>query len=113
MPPGSSLLRPKVGVCFNEPKTEMRRVFVIGAVAFVPALAAAQAGSTRTLLDQYCVTCHNQKLKIAGLLLDQADPARAGDQAELWEKVIRKLRAGMMPPLALPRPEPAAVEQAA
>jgi hypothetical protein len=82
-------------------------------VAFVPALAAAQAGSTRTLLDQYCVTCHNQKLKIAGLLLDQADPARAGDQAELWEKVIRKLRAGMMPPLGLPRPEPAAVEQAA
>ena len=90
----------------------MRRVFLLGAVTLLP-LAAAQAGPTRALLDQYCVTCHNQKLKTAGLMLDQADLARVRDHAELWEKVIRKLRAGMMPPLGLPRPEPAAIEQAA
>ena len=91
----------------------MRRVFLFGAVTLLPALAAAQAGPTRALLDQYCVTCHNQKLKTAGLMLNQADLARVGDHAELWEKVIRKLRAGMMPPLGLPRPEPAAIEEAA
>jgi hypothetical protein len=91
----------------------MRRILVLGAVALLPALAAAEAGSTRALLDQYCVTCHNQKLKTAGLMLDQADPSRPEDRAELWEKVVRKLRAGMMPPLGLPRPEPRAIEQAA
>ena len=91
----------------------MRGVFICGTIAFLPALAAAQAGSARALFDQYCVTCHNQKLKTAGLMLDQADPSRPEDRAELWEKVVRKLRAGMMPPLGFPRPEPAAIEQAA
>jgi hypothetical protein len=79
----------------------------------LPAVAGAQPGPTRALLDKYCVTCHNQKLKTAGLTLDLADLGRAGERAELWEKVVRKLRAGMMPPLGLPRPEPATMEQAA
>ena len=91
----------------------MRGMFICGIIALLPALAVAQAGSTRALLDQYCVTCHNEKLKTAGLLLDQADLGRAGEHAELWEKVIRKLRAGMMPPMGMPRPQPAAMEQAA
>ena len=64
----------------------------------------------RAVLDQYCVTCHNQKLKTAGLLLDRMDLAHVGDQAEAWEKVVRKLRAGMMPPQGLPRPTPAVYE---
>jgi hypothetical protein len=64
----------------------------------------------RALLDQYCVTCHNEKLKTAGLMLDALDLARLGDQAEIGEKIVRKLRAGMMPPTGMPRPEPAAME---
>jgi hypothetical protein len=64
----------------------------------------------RAVLDQYCVTCHNQKLKTAGLQLDKMDLARVGEQAETWEKVVRKLRAGMMPPQGLPRPTPGAYE---
>lgn len=64
----------------------------------------------RALLDQYCVTCHNQKLKTANLMLDKLDPARVGVDAEAWEKVVRKLRAGMMPPQGMPRPDPAAYE---
>src|SRR5437868_2135040 len=52
----------------------------------------------RALLDQYCVSCHNQRTKSGGLALDQVDLAKAGENAELWEKVIRKLRSGMMPP---------------
>src|SRR5580704_16649027 len=62
----------------------------------------------RAVIDQYCVTCHNQKLKTAGLQLDKMDLAHVGEQAEAWEKVVRKLRAGMMPPSGLPRPAPAA-----
>jgi hypothetical protein len=64
----------------------------------------------RALLNQYCVTCHNQKLKTANLMLDKLDPARVGPDAEAWEKVVRKLRAGMMPPQGMPRPDPAAYE---
>jgi len=66
--------------------------------------------SQRAVLDQYCVTCHNQKLKTAGLLLDKLDLAHVGEHAEQWEKVVRKLRAGMMPPSGLPRPNAATYE---
>jgi hypothetical protein len=57
------------------------------------------------LLKQYCYGCHNQKLKTAGLALDALDPAEAGAQPEVWEKVVLKLQAGSMPPAGLPRPE--------
>jgi hypothetical protein len=62
------------------------------------------------MLDRYCVTCHNQKLKTAGLLLDMVDVAKVSDHADVWEKVVRKLRAGQMPPAGLPRPDGAAQE---
>jgi mono/diheme cytochrome c family protein len=58
----------------------------------------------RALLDQYCVTCHNDRAKTANLSLQGLDLARTADHAELWEKVIRKLRAGVMPPPDMPRP---------
>src|SRR5262245_11128418 len=58
----------------------------------------------RALLDQYCVTCHNERAKTAGLMLDKMDLDRLADSAETWEKVIRKLRGGMMPPTGRPRP---------
>jgi len=53
----------------------------------------------RAMLDQYCVTCHNQQLKTAGLMLDKADLNDIPGGAETWEKVVMKLRSGMMPPL--------------
>ena len=65
------------------------------------------AAAQRSLLDQYCVTCHNQKAKIGGLALDTVDLYRPGDNAETLEKVIRKLRAGMMPPAGSKRPDAA------
>ena len=69
--------------------------------------ARAQSGpSVRAVLDQYCVTCHNEKLKTAGLMLDKADIAHPGASAELWEKVLKKLHAGEMPPPGRPRPDP-------
>ena len=78
--------------------------------ATVPAVVAMSAASERALLDQYCVTCHNQRLKTAGLTLDQLDLAQIHDHAEVWEKVVRKLRAGMMPPSGLRRPDAPVME---
>jgi Protein of unknown function (DUF1592)/Protein of unknown function (DUF1588)/Protein of unknown function (DUF1585)/Protein of unknown function (DUF1587)/Protein of unknown function (DUF1595)/Cytochrome C oxidase, cbb3-type, subunit III len=62
------------------------------------------------LVNQYCVTCHNEKAKTAGLMLDKLDIDHAGEHAEAWEKVVRKLRGGMMPPQGMPRPEQAQID---
>ena len=64
----------------------------------------AEASTHRRTLDRYCVTCHNQKLATAGLKLDEADVGNPGDGAETWEKVVRKLRTGIMPPPNMPQP---------
>jgi hypothetical protein len=72
-----------------------------------PTLAAARA-----VLDQYCVTCHNEKAITAGLQLDNLDLEQVGNHAETWEKVARKLRTREMPPPGLPRPDPAAYTEA-
>jgi mono/diheme cytochrome c family protein len=63
--------------------------------------------------QQYCVTCHNDKAKIAGMILDPAQLTRAGEQAETWEKVVRKLRSGAMPPPGSPRPDAATYDRMA
>jgi mono/diheme cytochrome c family protein len=68
-----------------------------------PAQVADAAGE-RALLNQYCVTCHNEKLKTGGLELDKLDTAHVAEHAEKWELVVRKLRSGMMPPSGMPRP---------
>src|SRR5712691_2545771 len=61
----------------------------------------------RAVLDKYCITCHNQRLHTAGLALDSLDVTSPGSSAEVWEKVIAKLRAGSMPPPGVPRPDAA------
>jgi cytochrome c5 len=71
---------------------------------------ATDVATQRALIDQYCVTCHNAKLKTANLLLDQLDLAHLSANAEIGEKVVRKLRAGMMPPINMKRPDPATME---
>jgi hypothetical protein len=88
--------------------------FILGCLASLSVAASmswGQAAAQRAVLNQYCVTCHNQKLKSAGLMLDKLDLAQVGSNAETWEKVVRKLRAGMMPPAGAPRPA-AAVHEA-
>ena len=66
--------------------------------------AAAPASSHRPLLDRSCVTCHNERLKTADLRLDQIDVANPGAEAEVWEKVVRKVHTGTMPPPNMPQP---------
>jgi mono/diheme cytochrome c family protein len=63
------------------------------------------------LVTQYCATCHNSKAKVAGLALDGTDLlAHVSQNAEMFEKVVRKLRAGMMPPPGAPRPDAAVLQ---
>ncbi len=75
-----------------------------------PQASARAVSADRALLDRYCVTCHNARLKTAGLALDGLDPANVAADAATWEKVTRKLRAGSMPPVGLPRPDRTAAQ---
>jgi cytochrome c5 len=66
---------------------------------------AVSAISSRALLNEYCVVCHNERLKTAGLMLDKADVQQVGGGAEVWEKVVKKVRSGAMPPAGRRRPD--------
>ena len=66
------------------------------------------AAVDRAMLDKYCVTCHNDRLKTAGLMLDKLDATNVAADAAMWETVAQKLRSGTMPPAGLPRPDEAA-----
>jgi len=68
---------------------------------------------TQAAVAKYCTTCHSERLKTAGLVLDPAGLTRPGDQSETWEKVLRQLRAGTMPPSGAPRPPQAFYARAA
>src|SRR5437667_7868652 len=70
------------------------------------------ATSGRAILDRYCVGCHNERMKAnyAGLALDAIDLSKPGDRSDVWERVVRKLRAGLMPPAGRPRPDASAQE---
>jgi len=77
------------------------------AVAPAPTPAQQTAASTphQTVVRRYCVSCHNQRLKTAGLMLDTLDAEHPEASPAEWEKVIVKLRAGSMPPTGSPRPD--------
>jgi Protein of unknown function (DUF1592)/Protein of unknown function (DUF1588)/Protein of unknown function (DUF1587)/Protein of unknown function (DUF1585)/Protein of unknown function (DUF1595) len=76
-----------------------------------PANTQPSAAAQRALLDRYCVGCHSQRAKTAGqesarkLTLDDLDPGRVSEHPAKWELVVRKLRAGMMPPAQSRRPD--------
>ena len=72
--------------------------------AFRHNLLAAADPSRQVFLDQYCGGCHNEKAKVAGLVLTNSTPDNPSAHPEIWEKAIRKLGAGEMPPAGLPRP---------
>jgi mono/diheme cytochrome c family protein len=85
------------------------RLPVLALAASLAALLHAAPIQPHALISQYCVTCHNQKARTAGLLLDNLaadlDTGNVGAHAETWEKVVRKLRVGAMPPQGMPRPD--------
>ena len=100
----------------------MKRILLITLYMAVPGLLlAAESANNRALLDQYCVICHNQavvnsvaaaneglqttQLRNLGLTLDTEDVSNLALNPEVWEKVIKKLRVGVMPPPNYPRPD--------
>ena len=72
--------------------------------------AATTASPDSTFLTQYCIGCHNQRAKVAGLALDTLDLSKMGADAETWEKAVKKIRTGMMPPSGARRPERTALD---
>lgn len=84
---------------------------------FIPAflaMALAAWGQTSAasmqpaeVVNKYCVGCHNEKLKTGGLVLEKLDFSNVPSNARVWEKVIRKVGTGSMPPLGMPRPDQA------
>ena len=76
-------------------------------VARGPSASPAGPDEAAATLQQYCVTCHNARLKTAGLVIDPAMLSDVASGAEQWEKVVRKLRTTSMPPAGAPRPDAA------
>jgi mono/diheme cytochrome c family protein len=72
--------------------------------------AAVSGPAAAAFLKQYCISCHNSRARAGGLALDALDPAVVEEHAEPWEKVVRKLRTGMMPPQGAPKPSAVARE---
>jgi hypothetical protein len=62
------------------------------------------------LVQKYCLTCHSARVKTGGLSLEGMNPAEAAAHSDVWEKVVMKLRGGMMPPQGMPRPDEATLE---
>jgi hypothetical protein len=101
-------------------KSLVNRMFVgilgVAVLSSISHAGPAQAGSPtakpldRSLLDKYCVTCHNEKLKTGGLALDKLDINDVHGNSEVLEKMVRKLRSQQMPPDGMPRPDKATLD---
>jgi len=78
--------------------------------ARVPVPAPVPDVNAKAVVDQYCVTCHNARLKTGGLVLQDFDFEHLADHAQVAETVVRKLRAGLMPPTNMKRPDPATMD---
>ena len=92
-------------ILYEVPEKAIPRLLCFAAVPF---LCAAQ--QPRELLDKYCVSCHSDELRTGGLSLEGANLADIPKGAETWEKVIRKVRVGAMPPQGMPRPDKTALD---
>src|SRR5256712_2790373 len=102
------LRRGAIPLLAEEGNNTMRRILfatVILLASYASPASAQSPQTDRTLLDTYCVTCHNQKTAVAGLMLDKVDAAKAGQDPAVWEKVVHKLRSRALPPPGRPRPD--------
>ena len=73
--------------------------------------AAAREPADAAVLQQYCVTCHSERTAAGSLSLEGLDPTHVSEHADTWEKVVRKLRTGAMPPQGARRPDAATLER--
>ncbi len=68
--------------------------------------ATAVVNRQQLLVNRYCVTCHNAKLKTGGVVLEGLNVNNVSQNGDVWEKVLRKVRTAEMPPRGMPRPTP-------
>src|SRR4051812_32627357 len=87
----------------SEPRAAARQAQAPAPVAS----PSTPAASHRAVINQYCVSCHNERLKTGGLTLDSQDLSKVAEHADVWEKVVRKLAGGAMPPPGVRRPDQA------
>src|SRR5262245_9855144 len=100
----------------HEARPMLKAVSIVVWLAFMaPAFSYGQASSSQqqAFFNTYCMACHNEKLRTAGLSLEKLDAAHVADNAEQWEKVVRKLRSTEMPPPGRSRPDPASYDSVA
>ena len=114
MPPGSSLLKTQIDLIAAWIDQGAK---VAGGEAIPPALSSPQpaasitsASMERSYFAAYCQTCHQGPGAPQGLQIDKLDLANVAKDAEKWEKVVWKVRAGMMPPAGKPRPDARTLE---
>lgn len=117
MPPGGALSKDQIRIIADwidqGAKTDGVSAPAPAPRPTLPAISkVTSATQERAIVDFYCVTCHKGAGAPAGLALDKLDPANVEKNADKWEKVVRKLRAGMMPPAGMPRPAAATYESA-
>ena len=99
-------------VCFQAARSLQARA-AQASVAQTSAPAAPLANPARALVTKYCITCHNERLKTANLLLDKADLDQISNSADAWERVVVQLRSRAMPPVNMPRPDNATYDAVA
>ncbi len=95
-------------VFFSSRMTVAKCILLVAALAtsLNPAIAADSRQNTRqAFLDRYCVSCHNQKVRTAGLVLENSEAEHPALHPEVWEKVVHKIDTGEMPPTGMPRPD--------
>jgi hypothetical protein len=108
-----------------DPRHRRAALFVVVVCGLVAAISSVEAqnpasqpappagSSPRAMLDTYCITCHNQRTRTAGLALDNVDAAAPHTRPEIFERVIARLRAESMPPAGRPRPDSATYQAVA
>ena len=99
-----------LSVAFGDALLDAQQPRASAPIAPTSSPPAPTAPPSRTLLDSYCVTCHNQRAKTADLALDTMSLADVAEHADVWEEVVRKLRGGLMPPAGIRRPLQAEVD---
>ena len=82
-------------------------VAVAAGLALGGTAQTVQAAAVAAEIERYCIRCHNARLQTGGLVLETLDLAEPGAHVDVWEQVVRKLRAGVMPPAGAPRPDSA------
>src|SRR5438128_1877577 len=90
---------------FDRIKQMKRGLLIVLWLASVASVGTQQRPTEQEAVQQYCVTCHNDRLKTSGLSLEKLDVAHAAANPDVWERVERKLQARTMPPQGSRRPD--------